>query len=563
MLGASILALQTVLLTGASLAPTPAAAQAGPGTIVNPLNDEVLTIDTDLGGVVLTENNLLIVVDPMVGDAIVDPADENNTLTITSLIRAIDPDTGDPTGNVIQFVATDGGDPPTLTTIDVVRDATSIVEDLIRQGEDGVVPGDPGGPFIIPPANGDQNTVRNIDVGKGGEGGRLGVGVRVCFIVCGTVGQSATDGERGENGLPITADSDDVGNIVIRTEDRLSAGVIIASIGGDGGQGGDAAIQTPTGNGGRGGNGGRIDIVSAADIITDGAIANGIRVQSRGGGGGRGGIGVGIDIPAGDGGRAGDGGSATATNAGSIVTNGDGSIGLLVQSLGGFAGDGGSSFGIVGTGGSSGVAGNGGAAIGNNDGSILTGGLGAHGVMAQSIGGSGGDAGDAAGLFADAASGSSGGVGGSATARNRTGASIRTQGEGAFGLFAQSIGGGGGNGGSASGAVALGGSGGAGANGGSATVENQADARIVTLREGAVGVFAQSVGGGGGSGGNSGGAISFGGSGGSGGTGGGVTAYNRADAEILTTGDAAYGIFAQSVGGGGGNGGVSAATAAR
>ena len=192
MLGASMLALQTVLLTGASL--TPAAAQTNPGgTIINPLNDEVLEIDTDLGGVVLTTNNLLIVVDPMVGDTVVDPADENKTLTITSLIRAIDPDTGDPTGNVIQFVASDAGDPPAFTTIDVVRDATSIVEDLIRQGEDGAVPGDPGGPFIIPPANGDQNTVRDIDTGKGGEGGRRGVGVRVCFIVCGTVGRSATD----------------------------------------------------------------------------------------------------------------------------------------------------------------------------------------------------------------------------------------------------------------------------------------------------------------------------------------------------------------------------------
>src|SRR5690606_6058387 len=124
--------------------------------------------------------------------------------------------------------------------------------------------------------------------------------------------------------------------------------------------------------------------------------------------------------------------------------------------------------------------------------------------------------------------------------------------------------------------VAIGGSGGAGGEGGQVDVTlNQTainvgggvqlvDPLIVTEGDRARGVFAQSVGGGGGSGGFAaqvtGGyaaaaSISLGGSGGRGGDGGAVNLEGAAN--IRTRGDHAQGLVAQSLGGGGGAGGFS------
>ncbi|MBU0610449.1 MAG: autotransporter domain-containing protein, partial [Armatimonadetes bacterium] len=168
------------------------------------------------------------------------------------------------------------------------------------------------------------------------------------------------------------------------------------------------------------------------------------------------------------------------------------------------------------------------------------------------------------------------------------------------GILVQSIGGGGGTGGfSASGAlskgtnskdlaVSLGGFGGAGGDAGAVTVTNSG--HIATLAGfsgfidpdevaeepsldpigaysyGAVGILAQSIGGGGGNGGFAfagavGGtegkslAVSMGGFGGAGGIGSDVTVTN--DGIIDTVGTQSTGILAQSIGGGGGNGGSS------
>ncbi len=166
---------------------------------------------------------------------------------------------------------------------------------------------------------------------------------------------------------------------------------------------------------------------------------------------------------------------------------------------------------------------------------------------------------------------------------------MTTYGADAHGVLIQSIGGGGGSGGAAAAravdispdrripaisvAVATGGSGGSGNTGGTVGLDNSG--LITTAGDGAIGVMAQSIGGGGGTAGdataaaysggkNEGGLsvsidVAVGGAGGTGGTGGGVTLTNSG--LIATLGQDAYGVFAQSIGGGGGTGGGGDATA--
>ena len=145
---------------------------------------------------------------------------------------------------------------------------------------------------------------------------------------------------------------------------------------------------------------------------------------------------------------------------------------------------------------------------------------------------------------------------------------VITFGEGAYGVFAQSVGGGGGIGGlrvvGRTGKIALGGEGGAGGDGGDVTVDFTGN--ITTYGAGTYGIFAQSVGGGGGVAGNIergvatvgplgtvtnlGVGFDFGRGGGGGGNGGAVTI--NSSGRIVTLGEGSSGIYAQSVGGGGG-----------
>lgn len=105
------------------------------------------------------------------------------------------------------------------------------------------------------------------------------------------------------------------------------------------------------GSGGGGGNGGEVTADNLGSITTRRESSTGMLAQSVGGGGGNGGgyvsggktsfsarIGVG-----GSGGKGGDGGAVTATNAtGAVIsTSGDGSVGLHAQSIGGGGGNGG------------------------------------------------------------------------------------------------------------------------------------------------------------------------------------------------------------------------------
>ena len=257
-------------------------------------------------------------------------------------------------------------------------------------------------------------------------------------------------------------------------------------------------------------------------------------------------------------------------------------------------------------GGKGGTAATGGEVTATNKGassSIITTGRSAHGIYALSLGGSGGtgssvinkdtnedskqnDAAEFEGVFTIGGDGAVGSDGSNVVVSND--GSIRTSGEEAHGIIAQSIGGGGGNGGLAiSGDVQLGFSdqdssstrfaiGGTGANagrGGNVTVINESTGVISISGDKSYGIFAQSIGGGGGVGGfdldrttgleellkgdeyKSSMDIALGGASGAGGNSGDVTVTNKG--KILSSSSNSFGIFAQSVSGGGGTNGYS------
>lgn len=397
----------------------------------------------------------------------------------------------------------------------------------------------------------------------------------------------------------------------ISTSGFSARGIVAISEGGRGGSGGSdtGIIYSHGGRGGAGGSEGDVVVDNYGTVRTTGDRGSGIVGQSLGGGGATAGsAGGGFVSIGGSGGNAGSGGWAVIKNraGGSIETYGSQANGLVGQSIGGGGGDAGGAFAIgvlipltVSVGGTGGVGGDGGVVNMENDGQITTHGHQSYGILAQSIGGGGGNGGTAtsdqlvlappnpSGISIVSLNLAIGGKGGSGGSGDHVSVDnygrIVTYGSQSHGIVAQSIGGGGGNGGSAtvnsitvspdislSVSAAVGGDGGTGAMGGGVSVYNDAAGIISTLGSGAVGIFAQSIGGGGGNGGSSishvGGAalvkgysldagISVGGNGGSGNVGGALDVINYGS--VTTEGDHGYGIFAQSVGGGGGNGGNS------
>ena len=366
------------------------------------------------------------------------------------------------------------------------------------------------------------------------------------------------------------------------------------------------------GSGGTGGTSGNVSVTNNGVVQTAGPHSTGIDTQSVGGGGGAGGAaesidtGVQITVAAAVGGSGGDGGTGgviQSANNGQVVTIGADAHGLQAQSVGGGGGHGAASvaeaFQVandsdfpsvnlnVALGGKGGKGGGAANVSADNEGAIFTTGRGAIGVFAQSVGGGGGDGGNsnsssqsfqASTINVTTTIGGAGGSGGTSGQVDVTNNGlITTLHKGATGVFAQSVAGGGGNGGfgkSDTGSfqgndpslqltVTIGGDGGTGNNGGGVQVDNT-QGGIITRGDDAAGVFAQSVGGGGsgagsvadGSGGTFNVDVAVGGKGGSGGTGGGVTV--NSGGAILTSGGDAAAIHAQSVGGGGGKGGHAA-----
>jgi hypothetical protein len=416
-------------------------------------------------------------------------------------------------------------------------------------GDGGSVVVQGGGTIVIgaptAPATDSQGILAQSIGGGGGKGGAANNGTQ--DEIGGNAGTAA-------NGGPISVD---IGTQITTYGDR-SQGILVQSIGGGGGSGGNATGTgvfinlTIGGKGGGGGDGDTIQVSSAGVVQTDGEHAPGMLLQSIGGGGGSGGAGIGtvtndligIQVTVGgSAGAGGDGGSIlpqevsgvpSPTNAGVILTTGAEAAGIQAQSIGGGGGMGAPSTAdatdgttkvsvniLHAIGGNGGAGGQGGNVTIQNSGLLLTAGADSPGIAAQSVGGGGGSADDAATMFTAkkqtipvtvtqtvGGTQGSGGTGGTVALTNA--GLIVTTGADADGMLSQSIGGGGGTTGVGDGAstqtvdvsTSLGTTGGSGGNGGASSLTNNSltpnSGAILTLGDGAVGLLAQSIGGGGG-----------------------------------------------------------------
>ncbi|MEM1379533.1 MAG: autotransporter outer membrane beta-barrel domain-containing protein [Pseudomonadota bacterium] len=510
---------------------TKAAAQMVGDQITDPRTGDPLIITAISGGVALTDQDVVVILNTMAGDMFMTPDPANPSgppLTFTVDMAIIDPTTMLP----IQLLLTNG-------------DTVDVATDFPREGAGD--PGDTGSTLNIPGASG-QNVFSSIARGPNGAGGNGGGGFLIFAFPAG-------DGSPGGRGPDINLTT--VGAQLSSTVANVP-GLTVASFGGNGGNGGNAvtvaSIFPNGGDGGAAGAGGDVSVTNQRNIATSGNGSDGMLIQSLAGNGGSGGFSGGTGGVAGNGGPSANGGFAFGNNQADVRTDGIESHGVLVQSLGGNSGPGGVLVGLGGRGGGSAQAGDGGTAVARNEGNILTTGSGSNGLVAQSVGGDGGTSGLSASLFASLSNtAGAGGDGGSANALNA--GVVETRGNGAIGVVAQSIGGGGGLGGSAVSAIfAMGSSGGAGGNGGSAQTVLEGTGSVRTAGFQSHGMLSQSIGGGGGNAGFGGGIVGLGASGAGGGTGGNVTAATDTGTSIFTGGDFSQGILAQSVGGGGGSG---------
>jgi uncharacterized protein with beta-barrel porin domain len=203
-----------------------------------------------------------------------------------------------------------------------------------------------------------------------------------------------------------------------------------------------------------------VSITSTAPITTTGTGALGIIVQSIGGGGGVAQefgatvSGTNTAIIGAAGSATGIGGTVSLSSGGTISTTGTGAHGILAQSIGGGGGfiqafdQNGAPINLAVSAGGGG-SGNGGTVSVTNTAAISTTGAGAYGIIAQSIGGGGGLVGSGAyattltttGPFA----GTAGGTGSGNTVGISTSANISATGLNATAIFGQSVGGSGGN----------------------------------------------------------------------------------------------------------------------
>jgi uncharacterized protein YhjY with autotransporter beta-barrel domain len=438
----------------------------------------------------------------------------------------------------------------------------------------------------------------SVGVSVGGSGGEGGSGSSAVLTQSGRISTFGT----GAHGAIVQSIGGGGGTGGSATTISVSAALNRADGDGNSQGGRDASVAVSVGgSGGKGGAGGSASFTAAAGSVTatDSDHADAVLVQSIGGGGGAGGHAQSLSV---------------ATTVPNPTEARNGILNQLRSSYPDFPWDepgtngvGKAFSGSVAVGGKGGSGGRGGAATATLDAaaSILTAGDTSHAVVVQSIGGGGGRGGAA---FSDAvtgyqtsgltlAIGGHGGTGnhGGAVSVAETGSgsgAVATLGDNAHGIVAQSIGGGGGAGGTARSrslsipklsnktlSIALGGSGGASGDGGTVSVTR--NAAVTTAGEGAIGILAQSVGGGGGEAhhalgqsdtqdGNPGGsgpstgggaegagllAFSLGGSARASGKGGSVAVAGSG--VVSTGGSLAHAVVAQSIGGGGGAGGSS------
>jgi hypothetical protein len=372
------------------------------------------------------------------------------------------------------------------------------------------------------------------------------------------------------------------------------------------------------GKGASGGTAGKVDVENYGEVATMGSHSDAILAQSIGGGGGKGGGAStatsadysGSVAVGGTGGNGGYSDTVIVNNYGNVYTKGSLAAGIVAQSIAGGGGIGGASASSIKSGSKEGdddgafqsisvaVGGNGGGGMSsgqarvNNNGPISTAAHDAIGIIAQSISGGGGvvktlatDQ-EAAGGSASAketgydiqfkfggSGGDAGGGSGQVNVATTRDGWINTIGDNSYGILAQSIAGGGGLslGGKPTGST-VGDFFGSGAKSGSVLNDGVNDptdpkgnsglfvsvgGNITTAGQGAIGVLAQSIGGGGGLAGNTGATAQISGfTGGNSknfsGSGGYVDVSVANGAVVTTRGDNAPAMFLQSIGGGGG-----------
>ncbi len=421
--------------------------------------------------------------------------------------------------------------------------------------------------------------------GDGGPGGQSG-----------TSGGETHGGAGGAGGTGGLATLSFDGAIAVGgdTSGASLTGILVQANGGQGGNGGLAggALGGTGGAGGAGGNGGSAVFVLLGSVDVKGqaglnATGRGVLVQGNGGFGGYGSQNNAAFGYGGNGGTAGNGtqialtlGDASASGPSKVTTEGVHIPAIVAQSIGGAGGAGGAAQWWA-TGGAGANGGNGGGVgvISNQNWAITSGDF-SRALVAQSIGGGGGVGGNSTDINVGAgySVGGNGGRGGDGSwvelklngGTNNVFASTSEKGGG--GVLAQSIGGAGGAGGNASekgfGIFTMVVGGDSGAGGAAGPVDINSAGIVTTLGDHAVGLRAQSIGGGGGVAGVAIGteagllptaAVAVGGGGGSGGTGNTVTIENAG--QVTTYGPDAFGIEGQSIGGGGGSGGSATATA--
>ncbi|MEP3436098.1 MAG: autotransporter outer membrane beta-barrel domain-containing protein, partial [Hoeflea sp.] len=260
-----------------------------------------------------------------------------------------------------------------------------------------------------------------------------------------------------------------------------AAAILAQSIGGGGGVAAAADHVTFLKTGRIGGkqtigNGSTVSVATASDISTSGLFASGIIAQSLGGGGGavlssenlrgqflksndlntrKGDVVVGGFLSAGKGGRV------TVKSGGNISTSGNFAAGVIAQSIGGGGGlatidnaDSATYVTLASELDTSSSSHNGADQVSiSQSGSITTSGIGAIGIVAQSIGGGGGLVQAATAIIDETANAhrdaglnkhDGGGSGGKVAVTQTADSLIRTTGDGAVGILAQSTGGTGG-----------------------------------------------------------------------------------------------------------------------
>lgn len=298
------------------------------------------------------------------------------------------------------------------------------------------------------------------------------------------------------------------------------------SIGGGGGSAFDGSDKpagsvslglTVSGGGGAAGDGDTVTLTSTADttsITTQGDVAHGVVLQSVGGGGGMaasGGTAVSDDWAVnytfgGGAGASGVGGEVTADfgqGKTTIATQGVGSVGVIAQSVGGGGGLAAvlpgqkATVGQFGSDSSSASPGEDvSVTLSQDQSGITTQGVGSHGIVAQSIGGGGGmfigysPQGAVPQLTSKFDGKSTSGAGSGASVTVSTAGAVTTSGAGAFGIIAQSIGGGGGI--IANGDSVFAGHTGTDTSSKAGTVKVTVDGAVSATGENSIGVFAQS-----------------------------------------------------------------------